>query len=88
MLGLGEAGDEVKELFCDLLEAGCVFLSIGQYLRPARFCLPVAEFVRPEKFEEYKEIAYKMGFEHVESAPYVRSSFRAEEYLKNRRVVI
>ncbi|MCD6412778.1 MAG: lipoyl synthase [Elusimicrobia bacterium] len=84
MVGLGETDDEVRELFADLIRAGCDFLSIGQYLQPSKKCRPVAEFVRPEKFEKYRETALAMGFKHVESAPYVRSSFRAEEYLEHR----
>ncbi len=82
MVGLGEKKEEVRELFGDLIDVGCEFLSIGQYLRPTKKCRPVEEFVRPERFDEYKEMALAMGFRHVESGPYVRSSYHAENYVR------
>jgi lipoyl synthase len=80
MLGLGEAESEVLSLFTDLLEVGCSFLSIGQYLAPSRNHYPVQSFVPPEQFAVYRERALAMGFQHVESGPYVRSSYHAERY--------
>lgn len=80
MAGLGETEDEVEELMDDLREAGVEYFSIGQYLQPSRKHQAVAEFVKPEIFERYKELACKKGFRHAESAPYVRSSYMAEEY--------
>ncbi len=82
MLGLGEKEEEVLALFSDLREAGCDFLSIGQYLAPAKVNFPVKEFVSPDKFGYYKKKALKAGFKHVESAPYVRSSYIAGEYFE------
>jgi lipoic acid synthetase len=82
MLGLGETETEVLELMEDVLSAGCYFLSIGQYLQPSRKHLPVAEYIRPEVFEKYREKAYTSGFRHVESGPLVRSSYRSVEFLK------
>jgi lipoic acid synthetase len=82
MLGLGETEEEVLSLFADLLEAECRYLSIGQYLAPTRNHYPVKSFVLPEQFAEYKERALAMGFSHVESGPYVRSSYLAERYGK------
>jgi lipoic acid synthetase len=82
MLGLGETEEEVLSLFADLLEAECRYLSIGQYLAPTRNHYPVKSFVPPEQFAEYKERALAMGFSHVESGPYVRSSYLAERYGK------
>ncbi len=81
MVGLGETEEEVLELFADLREAGCSFLSVGQYLAPSRAHAPVREFVRPEQFDRYRAQALALGFTHVESGPYVRSSYLAEEYL-------
>ena len=81
MLGLGERAREVSELMGDLLDAGVRFLSVGQYLSPGGSTLPVREFVRPEKFQNYKKKALSMGFLHVESSPYTRSSYHAENYL-------
>ena len=79
MLGLGESMDEVNEVLHDLLSAGCDIITIGQYLRPSRMNLPVAEYVRPEVFETLRSAALSMGFSHVASAPLVRSSMNAEE---------
>jgi lipoic acid synthetase len=82
MLGLGEAESEVLSLLKDLLETGCRYLSIGQYLAPSRDHYPVKCFVPPEQFAWYREHALAMGFQHVESGPYVRSSYHAERYGK------
>lgn len=81
MLGLGEEEEELFAVMEDLLKAGCGYLSLGQYLAPSRMHHPVQRYVEPELFERYKERALAMGFEHVESAPYVRSSYHAENYL-------
>lgn len=80
MLGLGEREDEVMASLSDLRLAGCVYLSIGQYLQPDASHYPVKEYAAPELFAYYKEEALKMGFSHVESGPYVRSSYMAEKY--------
>ena len=84
MLGMGEEEGEVEQVFADLLENGCRFLSIGQYLAPSKRHYPVREYVQPETFEGYREQALSMGFLHVESGPYVRSSYRAERYGQGR----
>ena len=80
MLGMGEAEAEVLRLFRDLREAGCAYLSIGQYLAPSLRHYPVQEYVLPELFESLRKAALAMGFAHVESGPYVRSSYHAEKY--------
>jgi lipoic acid synthetase len=82
MLGMGEYEDEVLEVFADLLAAGCRYLSIGQYLAPSKHHYPVQEYLPPEAFDRYREKALAMGFRHVESGPYVRSSYLAERYGK------
>ncbi len=82
MLGLGEEDNEVVEVLDDLLRTGCRYLSIGQYLAPGKKHYPVNCFVPPEKFEDYGKLALAMGFEHVESGPYVRSSYHADKYGK------
>jgi lipoic acid synthetase len=81
MLGLGEEEKELVEVLEDLRNAGCDFLALGQYLRPSLKNVAVAEYIPPEKFVDYKKIALSLGFKHVESAPYVRSSYHAAEYL-------
>ena len=81
MLGLGERPDEIESTLHDLLEAGCRILTMGQYLQPKRDCLPVARFVPPEEFDEWREVALKMGFARVACGPLVRSSYHAKEIL-------
>jgi lipoic acid synthetase len=85
MLGMGETRDEVVQVLGGLRGAGCAYLSIGQYLAPSRNHYPVQEYVRPELFEELRETALGMGFSHVESGPYVRSSYHAGLYLADTR---
>jgi len=82
MLGMGEREEEVVGVFADLLDAGCRYLSIGQYLAPSKRHYPVQEYLPPEAFDRYREKALAMGFRHVESGPYVRSSYLAERYGK------
>jgi lipoyl synthase len=83
MLGLGETFDEVTDVLSDLRYAGCDIITIGQYLRPSRLHLPVAEYIRPEIFERLRVTALSMGFTHAASAPLVRSSMNAEEMYYN-----
>ena len=83
MVGLGETPDEVEELMDDLLQAGCRIMTIGQYLQPSHRHYPVAEYVTPEQFKQYKEIGLRKGFDQVESGPLVRSSYHAEQSFRN-----
>ena len=80
MLGLGEQEEELFAVLEDLLKTGCSYLSLGQYLAPSRLHQKVERFVEPELFERYRVRALDMGFQHVESGPYVRSSYHAELY--------
>jgi lipoic acid synthetase len=80
MLGLGETEPELFQTMDDLREIGCQVLTLGQYLRPTPKHLPVIEFVTPERFEAYGEIARAKGFEHVASGPLVRSSYHAADF--------
>lgn len=81
MLGMGETEEEVLQVFSDLRNTGCSYLSIGQYLAPSRKHYPVQEYVRPEVYERLRETALGLGFSHVESGPYVRSSYHAGSYV-------
>lgn len=81
MLGLGETEAEVYETMDDLRKVGCSILTLGQYLQPTKNHLPVIEFIHPDKFAKYKEIALQKGFSYVESGPLVRSSYHAEKHL-------
>ena len=82
MVGLGETPAEVEELMDDLISVGCKILTIGQYLQPTHKHFPVAAYITPEQFAVYKETGLKKGFEQVESAPLVRSSYHAEKQIR------
>jgi len=86
MLGLGETRDEILKTMDDLREVGCVVMTIGQYLAPSREHLPVAEYIHPDVFEEYKQIGLQKGFAFVESHPLVRSSYHAENHVNAKRL--
>ena len=82
MVGLGETPEEVEELMDALRQAGCQILTIGQYLQPSHKHYPVAEYVTPTQFVSYKEQGLAKGFDQVESAPLVRSSYHAEKQIR------
>lgn len=84
MVGVGESDDEVIETLKDLRSAGCQIVTIGQYLQPTVKHLSVSRYVHPDMFNFYKEEALKMGFDYVESAPLVRSSYMADKALKKK----
>jgi lipoyl synthase len=80
ILGLGEAQDEIRQALVDLRKASVDIVTIGQYLRPTAHHTPVARFVSPAEFAEWKRIGEEeLGFRHVESGPLVRSSYHAEK---------
>ena len=79
MVGLGETAGEVRETMLDLRAAGVEVLTLGQYLRPSAWHLPVVEFVTPEAFAAYERTGRELGFRYVASGPLVRSSYRAGE---------
>ena len=80
MLGLGETEVELFEAMEDLRRVRCDILTLGQYLQPTLAHLPVAAFIPPAKFQEYKIAGENMGFLHVASGPMVRSSYHADEF--------
>lgn len=79
MVGLGETEDEVINVMKDLRKVNCDMMTIGQYLRPSKKHIEVAEYIIPEQFERYKEIGYNLGFKYIASGPLVRSSYHASE---------
>jgi len=79
MVGLGENAEEIRSTLRDVRSAGVEVLTIGQYLQPTRDHLPVARYVHPDEFAEYKSYAAELGFAHCESGPLVRSSYHAHE---------
>jgi lipoic acid synthetase len=78
MLGLGEELEEVEQVMKDLRDHGCDMLTLGQYLQPSLYHLPVQRFVTPVEFNELGDKARAMGFAHVASGPMVRSSYHAD----------
>ncbi|MCQ8128552.1 lipoyl synthase [Methylomonas rivi] len=78
MLGIGETEDEVVQVLKDLLAHGCGMLTLGQYLQPSKEHLAVKEYIHPDQFKRYAEIARGLGFQQVASAPLVRSSYHAD----------
>ena len=80
MLGLGEKETELFQTMDDLREVGCEVLTMGQYLRPTPKHLPVVEYITPDQFNYYGDIARKKGFLYVASGPLVRSSYHAADF--------
>lgn len=83
MLGLGETHEEVIETLEDLRSVKVDIVTLGQYLQPTPKHAPVVEYIKPEKFDFYKDFGLKLGFKYVESGPLVRSSYHAEKHLIN-----
>jgi len=82
ILGMGERADEVPVAMADLRDAGIDILTMGQYLQPTTYHLPVDRWVKPDEFAELKRIGEEMGISHVEAGPLVRSSYHAGKQLK------
>ena len=80
MLGLGETHEEILKAMDDLLDHNVTVLTLGQYLRPTPRHLPVVDYIKPEYFDELKQIALDKGFRHVASGPLVRSSYHAADF--------
>jgi lipoic acid synthetase len=81
MLGLGEEKEEVIQTLKDLKANHVDVVTIGQYLQPTKKHLPVARFVHPDEFAEFREIGYDLGLDYVESGPLVRSSYHSEKHV-------
>jgi lipoic acid synthetase len=79
MLGLGETAEELLSTLADLRAVGCDTLTLGQYLTPTLKHIPVARYLPPEEFDDWKRLALSLGFKHVASGPFVRSSYHADE---------
>lgn len=78
MVGLGETNEEILNVMQDLRDNGVTMLTLGQYLQPSRHHLPVDRYVSPPEFDEMKQKAVAMGFEHAACGPFVRSSYHAD----------
>jgi lipoic acid synthetase len=79
MLGLGETTEEILETLADLHSVGCDLLTLGQYLQPSLRHLPVVRYLPPQEFDELGRMARSFGFLEIASAPFVRSSYHADE---------
>lgn len=80
ILGMGEGPEEIRQAMADVRKAGVDILTLGQYLRPSQAHIPVARWVGPEEFAQWKRVGEEeMGFPHVEAGPLVRSSYHAKE---------
>lgn len=79
MVGLGEEFDEILEEMEDLRAHDVDMLTIGQYLQPSKYHLPVQKYYTPEEFALFAEKGKAMGFVHVASGPMVRSSYHADQ---------
>ena len=78
MVGLGETNEELIQVLKDLRSNGVTMLTLGQYLQPSKYHLPVERYVSPQEFEELKQTALAMGFTHAACGPFVRSSYHAD----------
>lgn len=78
MLGLGETDDEIIQTLRDLREHNVDMLTLGQYLQPSQYHIPVARYVTPQQFDNLATIAKELGFKNVASGPLVRSSYHAD----------
>jgi len=79
MLGMGETPSELMECMKDLRRVNCKILTLGQYLPPGKKYYPLHEYIPPEKFDEYRDLALSLGFVSVVSGPFVRSSYNARK---------
>jgi len=86
MVGLGETDDELMAALADLRSADCRSLTLGQYLAPTPRHWPVARFVHPKQFEDYRRRALGLGFLAVAAGPLVRSSYQADRLMAEARI--
>jgi lipoyl synthase len=82
ILGMGETPEEIFTAMQDLVDVSCDLLTMGQYLQPTPFHLPVDRWVTPEEFAEHKQTGEALGLPHVEAGPLVRSSYHAGKQLR------
>jgi lipoic acid synthetase len=85
MVGLGESLEEMVDAFGQLRAKGVQVLTVGQYLRPTERHLPVVRYWHPDEFKALETAAYDLGFEHIAAGPLVRSSYHADEHVKQDR---
>ena len=86
MLGLGETNEEIEQVLRDLRSHNVNMLTLGQYLQPSKFHLPVKRYVTPQEFDEFHDYAMEIGFTHAACGPLVRSSYHADLQAKGKEV--
>ena len=86
MLGLGETNEEVEQTLKDLRDHDVEMVTLGQYLQPSKFHLPVSRYVTPDEFNRFAEVAKKLGFKNIASGPLVRSSYHADKQASGEEV--
>ncbi|MCM1511637.1 MAG: lipoyl synthase [Oxalobacter formigenes] len=87
MVGLGETDQEILDVMQDLRHHGVEMLTVGQYLAPSPYHLPVARYVHPDTFRLFGKEACRMGFAHAVAAPLVRSSYHADRQAREAGVI-
>lgn len=85
MVGFGETEDEILKVIAEAAEHGCQIMTIGQYLRPSDWHLPVTEYYSPDRFQSIKERGEKLGLKYIEAGPLVRSSYMAHRQIASFR---
>ena len=84
MLGFGETDEQVLQTLKDLRAIDCDVVTFGQYMRPTKKHMKVVEYIHPDKFDYWKDVAMGMGFKYCASGPLVRSSYKAgESFIEN-----
>lgn len=79
MLGLGETDEEIKQTLRDLRQHDVDMVTLGQYLQPSKFHMPVVRYITPQQFDEFAEYGNQLGFKNIASGPLVRSSYHADK---------
>jgi lipoic acid synthetase len=87
MLGLGETNEEIQQTLSDLRAHDVDRVTLGQYLQPSRYHMPVVRYVTPDEFKQFGEIAKELGFENIASGPLVRSSYHADKQAAGEEVI-
>jgi lipoic acid synthetase len=86
MLGLGETNEETAQTLKDLRAHDVDMITLGQYLQPSKFHMPVARYITPEEFKQFGDLARELGFKNIASGPLVRSSYHADRQAAGEEV--
>lgn len=79
VLGMGEDDDEVLGALGDLAAVGVDIVTLGQYLRPSSWHLPVARWVPESTFSALGQAGERLGIGCVQASPLTRSSYHARQ---------